>query len=115
MRKTFARRYRDNLARILAFTLFPDDAADSAGVAASVEEAFRQIRERHGLRPALDDANGYRGLEYELLSARWDGVLVARCQGFAMKRAAEETDRATFQAMEALIHNLNTMHSRAGA
>ena len=26
-----------------------------------------------------------------------------------------ETDRATYQAMEALIHNLNTMHSRAGA
>ena len=29
----------------------------------------------------------------------------------AMKR----TDRATYQAMEAFIHNLNTMHSRAGA
>ena len=27
----------------------------------------------------------------------------------------KETDRATYQAMEALIHNLNTMHSRAGA
>ena len=26
-----------------------------------------------------------------------------------------KTDRATFQAMEAFIHNLNTMHSRAGA
>ena len=29
--------------------------------------------------------------------------------------AEKETDRATYQAMEALIHNLNTMHSRAGA
>lgn len=27
----------------------------------------------------------------------------------------KETDRATYQAMEALIHNLNTMNSRAGA
>ena len=27
----------------------------------------------------------------------------------------KETDRATYQAMEALVHNLNTMHSRAGA
>jgi ribonucleoside-triphosphate reductase len=27
----------------------------------------------------------------------------------------KKTDRATFQAMEAFIHNLNTMHSRAGA
>ena len=27
----------------------------------------------------------------------------------------QKTDRATQQAMEAFIHNLNTMHSRAGA
>ncbi len=29
--------------------------------------------------------------------------------------AYKKTDRATYQAMEAFIHNLNTMHSRAGA
>ena len=34
---------------------------------------------------------------------------------FAVKRAERDTYRATYQAMEALIHNLNTMHSRAGA
>jgi len=33
----------------------------------------------------------------------------------AYERAFEATDRATYQAMEALIHNLNTMNSRAGA
>lgn len=33
----------------------------------------------------------------------------------AFKTAVMETDRATYQAMEALIHNLNTMNSRAGA
>ena len=31
------------------------------------------------------------------------------------KNAMKKTDRQTFQAMEAFIHNLNTMHSRAGA
>ena len=31
------------------------------------------------------------------------------------KTAMKKTDRQTFQAMEAFIHNLNTMHSRAGA
>ena len=31
------------------------------------------------------------------------------------KLRGKETDRATYQAMEALVHNLNTMHSRAGA
>jgi len=34
---------------------------------------------------------------------------------FLIDQALQYTDRATFQAMEALIHNLNTMHSRAGA
>ena len=29
--------------------------------------------------------------------------------------AIKKTDRSTYQAMEAFIHNLNTMHSRAGA
>ena len=31
------------------------------------------------------------------------------------KLAINKTDRSTYQAMEAFIHNLNTMHSRAGA
>ena len=31
------------------------------------------------------------------------------------EKALKKTDRKTFQAMEAFIHNLNTMHSRAGA
>ncbi len=34
-----------------------------------------------------------------------------RVMGMALKR----TDRATYQAMEACVHNLNTLHSRAGA
>ena len=40
-----------------------------------------------------------------------DTSLVERCINKALKR----TDRDTYQAMEALIHNLNTMNSRAGA
>ncbi len=31
------------------------------------------------------------------------------------ERAFAKTDRQTYQAMEAFVHNLNTMHSRAGA
>ena len=34
---------------------------------------------------------------------------------YAEKRAMERTDRACYQAMEALVHNFNTLHSRAGA
>ncbi len=34
---------------------------------------------------------------------------------YAEKAALRDTDKATYQAMEALVHNLNTMNSRAGA
>ncbi len=34
---------------------------------------------------------------------------------YGYKLAINKTDRSTYQAMEAFIHNLNTMHSRAGA
>ena len=33
----------------------------------------------------------------------------------AYNKSLQITNRLTYQAMEALIHNLNTMHSRAGA
>ena len=33
----------------------------------------------------------------------------------AYDKALKQTDKTTYQAMEAFIHNLNTMHSRAGA
>ncbi len=33
----------------------------------------------------------------------------------ACKKALMKTDRATYQGMESFVHNLNTMHSRAGA
>ncbi len=38
-----------------------------------------------------------------------------KAHDMATQTAMAETDRATYQAMEALVHNLNTMNSRAGA
>ncbi|MEG0021498.1 MAG: anaerobic ribonucleoside triphosphate reductase [Bacilli bacterium] len=40
---------------------------------------------------------------------------VKRIIELSSKKATSKTDRITYQAMEAFIHNLNTMHSRAGA
>ncbi len=57
-----------------------------------------------------------RAQEAEALKAA--GVpeaIIAKVQDFARTQAYRETDRATYQAMEALVHNLNSMHSRAGA
>ena len=44
-----------------------------------------------------------------------DEVTAQQAHKFSAKVAWQETDGATYQAMEAFIHNLNTMNSRAGA
>lgn len=44
-----------------------------------------------------------------------DSKQVKRLFEKSYEKAMQKTDRATYQAMEAFIHNLNTMHSRAGA
>ena len=41
--------------------------------------------------------------------------IIEKINAFTYKEAMKSTDRKTFQAMEAFVHNLNTMHSRAGA
>lgn len=58
------------------------------------------------LLPAHQRKNGYQEITEEQAHA---------AHRFAAHTAWEETDKATYQAMEALIHNLNTMNSRAGA
>ena len=40
---------------------------------------------------------------------------VRKCHKISIRIAMNETDLATYQAMESLVHNLNTMNSRAGA
>lgn len=44
-----------------------------------------------------------------------DSEALKRLFKISYDKAIQKTNRATFQAMEAFIHNLNTMHSRAGA
>ena len=59
-----------------------------------------------GWLPAHQEAGGYQAITAED---------TRRAHAFAVRTALAETDKATFQAMEAFIHNLNTMNSRAGA
>lgn len=53
---------------------------------------------------------------YEIISTRFEDLEDPKklCD-FILKISYNETREETYQAMEALIHNLNTMHSRAGA
>ncbi|MFI3206188.1 MAG: anaerobic ribonucleoside triphosphate reductase [Clostridia bacterium] len=51
----------------------------------------------------------------EQTQIKLDKEEIKKAFDFAKKTALRVTDKATYQAMEALIHNLNTMNSRAGA
>ena len=107
--KTYVRRYRQNLARALELLV-----GGQADWEQRVDETVATLGEK-GLKPSLEHDEAYRKAEAALLQEFAATQDVERCQDFAREHAAKETDRATFQAMEALIHNLNTMHSRAGA
>ncbi|HEX3026081.1 MAG TPA: anaerobic ribonucleoside triphosphate reductase [Clostridia bacterium] len=109
VRKTYARKYRENLARAFEITEGREDAADL------VNRVVAEIESDKGLVPELSNKNGYCDEEATRLSECFDADAVLKAQKFALKHAVLETDRAVYQAMEALIHNLNTMHSRAGA
>ncbi|MDR1392102.1 MAG: anaerobic ribonucleoside triphosphate reductase [Clostridiales bacterium] len=74
-----------------------------------------EIEEENGLFPKLENQEEYIKAERQKLLNFCNDDLVQKIQNFCKKRTFEETDKATYQAMEALVHNLNTMHSRAGA
>ena len=109
VRKTFAKRYRDNVVRALELLCGTEDAL------AKVKDYLEKLEAR-GLRPTLVKDDAFDLAEKEELLAMGIGEADAdRIQTFAHDTAEKETDRATYQAMEALVHNLNTMNSRAGA
>ena len=107
--KSYRKSYLANMGKALELT------ADVADGFAMAKEVADKIREVEGLDPILANNNGYQEAEAELLRERIDPTLVERVQKFTVEKAHKETDKATYQAMEALVHNLNTMHSRAGA
>ncbi len=107
--KTYRRLYKQNLGRALELLT---DAEDGSALAETVMQAAEQAA---GLGPVLADDNGYKDAELPVLCGCTDEKTARKIQGFVRKRALAETDRASYQAMEAFVHNLNTMHSRAGA
>ena len=110
VRKTFARVYRQNLARALMLLEGREDPERE------LKAFMAQLKADTGLAPTLEDCGDYFAAERAaLVPAFGTAEQVEKAQAFAHRQAVKETDRATYQAMEALIHNLNTMHSRAGA
>lgn len=109
IKKTYSSRYTQNVARALSLIGGIENEFEVAG------DIKKEISEKYNLIPNLANDNGYQEKEYELLLNYVDAETAKKVQAFAVKNAVKETDRATYQAMEALIHNLNTMNSRAGA
>lgn len=109
VRKTYKKVYRHNL--IKAINLMVGEELEE-----KVNNIFVKIEEEKGLIPTLAESEEYKKAEKEyLLELLEDESSVDKIQDFVKKNSIKETNRKTYQAMEALIHNLNTMHSRAGA
>lgn len=83
-------------------------------------EAIAKIIRNEAATPTLSNAKTFGeelGKWYDSAEQRY-GMTREQLVGFnkqASEAAFAKTDKMTYQAMEALIHNLNTMNSRAGA
>ena len=107
--KTYRKLYWTNVGKMLNLLFDIDEGVEK------VKEIGKQITDEYGIWPTLADDNGYKEIEHQYLEKIIDAKYIPTIQKKATKYANEEVDRATYQAMEAFVHNLNTMHSRAGA
>jgi ribonucleoside-triphosphate reductase len=111
VRKTYRRFYRKNLAAAAELLASLDNAKET------IDALTARVEGETGLIPSLVMDLNYvqRELSELVQELGISQTLAERLQAYAAKQAWADTDRATHQAMEAFIHNLNTMHSRAGA
>ena len=116
VRKTFRKLYFKEIANFFAITLGMKQE-DAKLLAKEIRRALLPL----GI--TMGDADVYKAALVDFLPAHQKSQgfeeispkLAARAHDYAYEAALDATDNATFQAMEALIHNLNTMNSRAGA
>ena len=112
VRKTYVQMYRSNIIR----ALFLETGMSDADAESRVRAYFDRIREEKDIEPILANNNGFSEAELPYLKEIAENdELAEKIQSFALSISKKETNRATYQAMEALVHNLNTMNSRAGA
>ncbi len=109
IRKTYRKLYWTNMGKMLNLLFDIEDGVEK------MKEIGAQIMEEDDIYPIIADDNGYKEKERELLKKIIDEKFIDRLQKKSTTYALQEVDRSTYQAMEAFIHNLNTMHSRAGA
>jgi len=113
IRKTFKKSYELHLGK--AINLLTDLRSEQ--ILAAINGWVQQVEQETGTALALQYAECYVRCEHARLVQllHLNEHIARKVQQFAYQEAYAETDRKAFQAMEAFIHNLNTMHSRAGA
>ena len=95
--KTYARLYRQNLAKALELMTDLKDAFKT------VEQISEEIQEKYNLMPSFPDAMNIKHMKGNCcLCLINDKGTLSRVQKFAEKSAWRETDQAAYQAMEAL-------------
>ncbi|MCL1808469.1 MAG: anaerobic ribonucleoside triphosphate reductase [Clostridiales bacterium] len=109
VRKTYKKLYRTNLGKLMNMLYDVEDGVEKA------KDIADKLEKEKGLCPAMGCGSGYCQEEAELLKEFVNEKDIEKLQAGARKYADQEIRRATYQAMEAFVHNLNTMHSRAGA
>lgn len=107
--KTFRKLYISNMSKALKLFKDIDNKEAIKNIVCKIED--------ENLKLGLEKNEYYINKEKEILKEEFniDEDIAKKIQDFAYNEAYEETDRQTYQSMEGFIHNLNTMHSRAGA
>ncbi len=109
VKKTFIKNYVYNFARNFEIAYDADDADEIA-------KNMKDNLIKDGFELSISENEKYIAEELKrYIEKGYESSEIAKIQKFALKSALKKTDRATYQAMESFIHNLNTMHSRAGA
>ncbi|EQK44483.1 anaerobic ribonucleoside-triphosphate reductase [[Clostridium] bifermentans ATCC 638] len=108
--KTFKKLYINNMSKAL-------ELYEGIEALDEIRDIVSYVEENTDTKASISLDESYINLEKRELINRLNikDDVAKKSQKFAYKEAYKETDRNTYQAMEAFIHNLNTMHSRAGA
>ena len=109
VKKAYKRLYVTNLGKMLDFLEDVEDGVER------MKALSGKIEHEHGVFPCMAGDNNYEELELAELIKFIPEAEAKKMQDRSRKFADKEIRRKTYQAMEAFIHNLNTMHSRAGA
>ena len=112
VKKTFRKAYFKALAQYMQVA----HGVDKDTARALSQEARESLS---GEEVSMGNGEAYGSLIVPWLASHEKAELseeeARKAHEYAMQTAWDNTDNATFQAMEALLHNLNTMNSRAGA